>query len=145
LNAVIVGVKGQANSLASSLLDLDTSFELNGAQTVYLAAGDDVISQRLARKLEGVPFLAVQASYTSPLTVNADVVLPVENWVEQTGHYISMDGHVRTANAALPAPEGVWTNEKVLCELADLLGIRPEKKWKQLLQKQVSPVALIDN
>lgn len=144
LNAVIIGVKGQANSLASSLLDLDSSFEVNGTQAVYLAAGDDVISQRLARKLEDVPFLAVQASYTSPLTVNADVVLPVENWVEQTGHYISMDGHVRTANAALPAPEGVWSNEKVLCELADLMGIRPEKKWKQLLQKQVSPVALTD-
>jgi predicted molibdopterin-dependent oxidoreductase YjgC len=144
-HSTIIGAKGQANSLTAALLGLDTSFELKGQQAVYLAAGDDVISQRLTNKLEGIPFLAVQASYASAATLMADVVLPVEIWSEQSGHYVSLDGRVQTTNAALPAPEGVWSNEKVLGTLAASLGITEELDWQKALHQSTSPVALYGN
>ncbi len=77
----VLGVKGQANSLAASLLDLEKPFEMNGNQAVFLALGDDTPSQKLLKNVENAPFLAVQASYVSPVTLKADVVLPVEDLV----------------------------------------------------------------
>ncbi|MDD5369701.1 MAG: molybdopterin-dependent oxidoreductase [Anaerolineaceae bacterium] len=141
-HSAIIGAKGQANSLTAALLGLDNGVEVNGAQAVYLAAGDDVVSQRLIKKLEGVPFLAVQASYTSAVTIMADVVLPVEIWAEQSGHYVSLDGRIQATHTALPAPEGVWSNEKVLHALGSSLGVTADIDWHDTLLQSPSPVAL---
>jgi formate dehydrogenase major subunit len=97
LSASLVGVKGEANSLAAAQLGLEKPFKLNGHQAAYLALGDDEPSQQLLKKLEGVPFLVVQASYVSPLTAIADVVLPVGTWMEQDGHYLSLEGRLQEA------------------------------------------------
>ena len=70
-----------------------------------------------------VPFLAVQASYVSPLTERADVVLPVEIWSEQEGSYLNMEGRLQWAKAGVQAPEGVRSNLGVLQDLAAELGL----------------------
>lgn len=89
-----LSVKGEANSLAAAQLGLDAPFALNGQQAAFAAIGDDYVSKSLVARLSKAPYLVVQAAYELALTELADVVLPVTNWAEQEGHYISMDGRI---------------------------------------------------
>ncbi|HEY9077313.1 MAG TPA: 2Fe-2S iron-sulfur cluster-binding protein [Anaerolineaceae bacterium] len=126
LDAAVVLPKGGANSLAAARQNLDQSFSLNGEKAVFVALGDDTPSQRLLKKLEGVPFLAVQASYYSPLTAQADVVFPVTAWGEETGHYVNYADVLQETKACLTPSEEVWSNLSVLQGLAGKLGINLE-------------------
>lgn len=141
--AVLVDPKGSANSLAAAQFGLDRTFALNGYQAAYVVLGDDVPSERLVKTLENTPFLVVQASHASRLTAQADVVLPVENWFEQDGTYLNADGRLQEAHKVLTAKETVRSNQAVLEELADRLGIQITHNWEQDLQQRPSPVAIV--
>lgn len=131
----IIGLKGQANSVAAQAYGIaNGAGRLSGQQAAYLALGDEEVSQRLIQKLEVVPFLVVQASYVSPLTARADVVLPVAIWAEQSGHYVNTEGKIQESHAGLTPPEGVWTDQQVLQALADRLGVKAEGSWDVALQ-----------
>jgi NADH dehydrogenase/NADH:ubiquinone oxidoreductase subunit G len=52
----------------------------------------------------------------------ADVVLPVEIWAEQTGHFINLEGRTQFANRGIIPPEGTRSNTQVLQDIADILG-----------------------
>jgi formate dehydrogenase major subunit len=139
----VLSTKGQANSVAAAQYKMDKSFEMNGHQAVYVALGDDTPSQRLIKRLEKAPFMVVQASYISQLTAMADVVLPVEMWSEQTGTYVNLEGRVQQAVKSLQAPEDVWSNEAVLCAIADQLGINVNSEnWMEALKTQPSSVTI---
>jgi formate dehydrogenase major subunit len=139
----VLSTKGQANSVAAAQYKMDKSFEMNGHQAVYVALGDDTPSQRLIKRLEKAPFMVVQASYISQLTAMADVVLPVEMWAEQTGTYVNLEGRVQQAVKSLQAPEDVWSNEAVLCAIADQLGINVNSEnWMEALKTQPSSVTI---
>jgi len=140
--SALLGIKGKANSLAAALLRLDQAFDPKGAAAVYLALGDDQPSQRLLQKLEGVPFLAVQASYVSKLTAAADVVLPVEMWAELEGHYLNLDGRLQQAHKVLNAPAEVRSNQAALEALAARLGVTLSDDWQKQLNARVPAVAL---
>jgi formate dehydrogenase major subunit len=141
--AAVINPKGKANSLAASLLGLEKTFKLNGHKAAYVALGDDEPSQGLTKKLEGVPFLAVQAAFVSPLTAKADVVLPVEMWVEQEGHFVSFDGRIQASKKVLAASEDVRSNVAVLTELAVRLGAKVDSDWKAQLAMKVPAAVLI--
>lgn len=138
----VVGVKGQANSLAAYLYGLDKPFVVDGRQAVFVSLGDDLPSARLQQRLEGVPFLAVQASYVSPVTAMADVVLPAAAWMEQEGHFVNLDGRLQKASQGTTAPEDIWTNEQILRALAARMGFTLDEQWQPALEARVSPVAL---
>jgi formate dehydrogenase major subunit len=138
----VIGTKGEANSLAAAQYRLEAPFSLNGQQVVYLALGDDRPSARLMRRLEQASFLVVQASYASELTEQADVVLPVEIWAEQEGHYLNLEGRLQKAVRTLKAPAQVWSNEAVLAELARRLGVDTSGDWKEALQARTAPVEI---
>jgi formate dehydrogenase major subunit len=140
--AGLLSVKGQSNSLTAALLGLDPPFKLNGQKAVYVAVGDDRVSPSLAERLSKAPYLVVQASYESPLTEKADVVLPVTVWSEQEGHYINMDGRVQKAQKAIASPEHVRDNLIVLNELATRMNMSLETKWQQAILGRKSSVAL---
>jgi formate dehydrogenase major subunit len=141
-HSALVSVKGQANSLAAAQYHLDKPFQVNGHQAVYIALGDDKPSRRLTQKLEKAPFLVVQASYTSPLTAMANVVLPVEMWAEQEGHYLNLDGHLQEAKKSLTPPEDIRSNNETLKALADKLGVKLNDYWNAELTKRVAPVTI---
>ncbi len=141
----LISIKGEAASLAASQYGLDKPFTLNGQQAIYLALGDDHASQRLVERLEGVPFLAVQASYLSPVTEKADVVLPVEIWIEQEGHYVNLEGRLQKANRAINPPEGVLSNLRVLQLLSTTLGDQPSPDWREQLLRRPGAVELFGN
>lgn len=131
-------VQGSVNSVAAGELDLAEPFELNGQQGVFLALGDDRPSQRLIQKLEGAPFIAVQASYVSPVTDRADVVLPVEMWAEQEGHYLNLEGRIQATQRALTPPEEVISNACVLTAMANRIGVDLDTEWQTVMHKWIS-------
>lgn len=140
--AVLINPKGGANSLAAAQYGLDRTFQLNGHQTTFVALADEIPTERIIRKLEKAPFLIVQASHASKLTAMADVVLPVVNWLEQEGHYLSMDGRLQFANSSQQVKGTVWSNSAVLRELAGKLGITLNGNWKDDLTLRPSPVEI---
>jgi anaerobic selenocysteine-containing dehydrogenase len=135
VNGKLISTKGKANSAAAALYGLDQAFDARGAQAVYLALGDDEPSQRLIERVRGAPFVVVQASYTSPATELADVVLPVAMWAEQGGHYINLEGRVQEARAALTPPGSACTNAAALQALADRLGVTVNQSWRDGLSR----------
>ncbi len=139
----ILSTKGQANSVAAAQYGLDKRFELNGHQAAFIAMGDDKVSQRLMKQLDKAPFKVVQASYVSPLTAMADVVLPVQMWAEQEGHYINMSGCVQAAKASLEAPEDIRSAGLVLADLAGRMGLEVDAEgWKDGLFERISAVTI---
>jgi len=140
--AALLTVKGEANSMAAAQYGLEKAFVLNGHQAAYVALGDDKPSQRLVQRLEKAPFLAVQASYVSRLTAMADIVLPVEMWAEEEGHYLNLEGRLQKSNPALSAVSGVESNEAVLKGLADRLGVQTKEDWQASLCERVAPVQI---
>jgi len=144
VGGALLSVKGNANSLAAAQLGLDKSFELNGHQAAYVALGDDTPSQRLIQRLEKAPFLAVQASYVSRLTSMADVVLPVEMWAEQTGHFVNLEGRVQESKQVLASPENVRSNAAVLAALAKQLDVAIDGDWRSSLNQRPAPVTFKD-
>ncbi len=88
--AVQLSIKGKANSLSAAQYGLEQAFAPAGYAVVYAALGDEKPSQRLLDRLtdQQVPGRPGQLS-VSPLTEMADVVLPVTDWVEQSGHFVN--------------------------------------------------------
>ena len=141
-NINLIGVKGNANSMAAAQLGLEAAFTPNGYQAAFVMLGDEAPTQKLVKHLENIPFVVAQAAYGSQLTGNADVVLPVTIWAEQSGTYLSMDGRLQKAVKALDAPEGVLTSQEALLKIAETLSIKPDMDWKGSLKKRVPTVKI---
>jgi NADH dehydrogenase/NADH:ubiquinone oxidoreductase subunit G len=138
----LLSVKGEANSLAASLLELESPLEVENVKAAYVALGDDFVSKRLAAKLENVKYLVVQASYESALTERADLVLPARIWAEETGHWLNIEGRLQFAESALSAPDNVHFNLDLLNEVARALGVKVNDDWRTALTQRTSVVEL---
>ncbi|NTW43799.1 MAG: molybdopterin-dependent oxidoreductase, partial [Anaerolineaceae bacterium] len=129
----IIDLKGKANSVIATKLDLDSSFFVNGHQAVFLALGDEEPSQKLIQKVENAPFIVVQASYQSSIAAKADVVLPVTNWLEQDGYYVSYDGKIQQTTAVLSPASDIKTNLEAFVALSKKLGMTADLNWNRVI------------
>lgn len=142
-SSTVLSLKGEANSLAAHLYGLDKTFQTQDQQVAYLAVGDDYTSQRLLQRLEAVPFKIVQASYASSLTAIADVVLPVEMWAEQDGHFLNLEGRLQAVQRGLTPPEEVRSHIDILEAVAAQLDLGLDSAWQDELVKRVPTNALV--
>lgn len=140
--ATLVGVKGNANSMAAAQLGLEASFDAEAAAAAVVALGDEAPTAKLTKALEGVPFVVALSAYESQLTSGADVVLPVAMWAEESGSYLSMDGRLQKAVKALNAPDGVVTTLEALEKLAGQFKVEPDQDWKASLMARVPSVQI---
>ncbi|HMN11277.1 MAG TPA: 2Fe-2S iron-sulfur cluster-binding protein [Bellilinea sp.] len=141
--AGVVSTKGGANGLAAAQYEITSTIDDSSADVVFVALGDDVPSEKLVRSLEKETNLVVQASYESKLSAAAWLVLPVNNWVEQGGHYLNSSGKLQEARKALePLILDLHTNEEVIKLVAEKLGEPINDNWKEDLFKRPSPVAI---
>jgi formate dehydrogenase major subunit len=69
-------------------------------------------------------FLIVQASYESPLTKAADVILPSPIWAERNGEYISLDGKAGRSRKVLEPLPGIRDDSEIFHQLARILKKR---------------------
>lgn len=141
-NASLLVLKGGANSLTASLFKLDELINLDGTEVCMLVVGDERLSQQFIKRFEKVPFLIVLRSYVSPLTANAQVVFPVQTWLEQEGTYINFYGKTQKAHASLNSAEGVVSAQEAITHLAEKAQVKLDTDWKSRLSKRVSPVII---
>jgi NADH dehydrogenase/NADH:ubiquinone oxidoreductase subunit G len=121
-------VRAGANRRALQALGIQGLPALTGS--VLVAAADDAAGLDLSQ----AGFVVAFASYTSALTEQANVVLPVAIWSEQEGHYLNLTGRLqKTARAIQPAAT-VWTSEAALTALAKELGVAMQGSWEAALK-----------
>jgi predicted molibdopterin-dependent oxidoreductase YjgC len=140
--AALVGVKGKSNSMAAAQLGLESAFKADDLSAAFVILGDEEPSQKLVKALESVPFVVAQAAYSSQVTGKAAVVLPVGNWAEQSGTYLSLDGRLQKAVQSIDAPDGILTNHETLLKIAETLSVSPDMDWKASLMARVPTVAI---
>jgi formate dehydrogenase major subunit len=133
LKATVVDAQGQANSVAAAAYKLDKTFDPRGQKGVFVALADEKTTPAMAKQLEGAPFIVVQASYISPVTAMADVVLPVEIWTEQEGHFVNLEGRVQEAHRAIQPPDEVWSSARVFAAIAERMGVQLDGDWQKRL------------
>jgi predicted molibdopterin-dependent oxidoreductase YjgC len=124
-------------------LGLDGSLNLDQKKVLFVANGDEDLSQKTIKEFEKVPFKAVVASYASSLTSMADVVLPSTDWLEQEGHYISADGSVFSAKRSIIPAEDTLSPFEVVGKLAEKLGVQLTDDWAKKVHVRISPVELV--
>jgi len=143
LGASLISPKGYANSLAAAQLGLTEPLQSGKAyQVAYIALGDDRPSEALVAALEDVPFKIVQASHESKLTAMADVILPAYAWMEESGHYLNLEGRLQKAEPSLNPPKNARSNEAILRDLAEILQVSVRDDWYDAIQARVAPVAI---
>ena len=141
-DAALVGVKGNANSMAAAQLGLEAPFKANGYSAAVVALGDEDPSAKLTKALEEIPFVLALSAYESQLTSGADVVLPVAMWAEESGSYLSMDGRLQKTVQSLNAPDGVVATLEALKKVAGQLQVEPDQDWKASLMARTPSVQI---
>ena len=139
----LLNPKGKANSLAAAQYELDKPFAINGHKAAYVILGEDEPTQKLIQSLTKIPFLVVQASYSSQLTANAHVVLPTTIWSEVEGHFLSFDGILQKAEKVINPAEDIRSNQVVFEDLGARLKLKlDEKGWKDELTADLPVLAV---
>jgi formate dehydrogenase major subunit len=143
IGAKLVCLKGNANSLAASQLQLEKPLHLSGKQVVFVTAGDEELSQKMIKEIEKVPFKVVQSTYSSSLTGTADIVLPSTSWLEQEGHYLNSEGLMQEAKKSIAPSEDIMTPYETLNLIAGKLGIKLTDAWMQEIHERKASVELV--
>lgn len=132
-NNGLVGVWSKANQQGAWDMGFapvdDLAGALSGAKSILIAgadpAGDD---PRLARALETAGFVVVQELFLTETAKQADVVLPVQSFIEREGAFTSGERRVQRFYPAIPAPHGLRPDYKITADLAKRMGIPVEDR-----------------
>lgn len=118
----VISLKPRANSRGAWEMGLAKGVKQNKPKGLYLLLADERDSEELLNRLKGIDFLVVQASYQSPVTSMADVVLPSPIWAEREGKYVTMDGRVLELKRVLQPKDGLPQDQEVLKAISQKLG-----------------------
>lgn len=121
--AAFISLEPGVNSRAAAAFGFDNGFKPSASKLFYVLSGEkEWAGGDLLEKMGKDAFVVVQASFVSPLTEKADVVLPTTVWSERTGSLTNTEGRVLKLNQAVE-PEGEAKQDwEVLSLLADTLG-----------------------
>ncbi|MBI3946494.1 MAG: molybdopterin-dependent oxidoreductase [Armatimonadetes bacterium] len=110
--------KGNSRGAAQAGLNGGASVA-KGVKAAFIMAGDDTeMLDRFLPQRDEIGFLAVQASYRSPLVEMADVVLPAPVWTEKAGTMVNAQGREVSLRPAVAPPAGVRDEADVLAALS---------------------------
>ncbi len=118
----VISLKPGANSRGAWELGLAKGIKQDKPKGLYLLLADEQVDEKLLGWLKGISFLVVQASYHSPATSMADVVLPSPIWAEREGKYIAMDGRILELKQVLQPKDGLLQDQEILIEISKKLG-----------------------
>jgi len=118
----VISLKPRANSRGAWELGLAKGIKQDKPKALYLLLADELVGEELLSWLRRIDFLVVQASYHSPVTSMADVVLPSPIWAEREGKYVSMDGRVLESKQVLQLKDGLPQDREILIEISKKLG-----------------------
>jgi formate dehydrogenase major subunit len=116
--ATFIALEPGVNTRAAVAFGLNSEYNPSVAEVTYVLAGEEAWDGQET----GQGFVAVQASYVSPLTERADVVLPMAIWSERSGSLTNLEGRVQKASQAVK-PEGEAKPDwEILSLLASAMG-----------------------
>ncbi|MGI4745754.1 MAG: molybdopterin oxidoreductase family protein [Janthinobacterium lividum] len=97
-----------------------------GVQGLMVAASNLVVSApdaaSLAARLSGLDMFVALDLFLTETSSLADIVLPVPQWAEEGGTMTNLEGRVIQRIPARDPPPGVWSEPRILSELASRLG-----------------------
>ena len=106
---------GISNSKGSVVTELSKG-KIKG---LYLLLADDLAESRaLSDSMKGIGFAVVQASYLSPITDKADVVLPSLLWTESKGSYTTLDGISKSTAPMVKGPADIKSDADTIKGIA---------------------------
>ncbi|MCU0538956.1 MAG: molybdopterin-dependent oxidoreductase [Desulfobacterales bacterium] len=112
------------NTLTATALGASGPLDPAGCDTLFIISGEENgTMDALASTVAPRTFVIVQASYESPLTERADLVLPMAGWLERSGTLTNTEGVLVRAHAALPPSGRSRPDWDILGRLAETLGM----------------------
>ena len=119
----IISLKPRGNSRGAWDLGMASMNEgIAKAKLVYMLLGDDEVdTDHWIDQINQAEFVIMQASYRSPLTEYADVVLPSPIWAEQQGSYVSLDGKTSQSQRILKPLRGIKDDSEIIARIAKKL------------------------
>jgi len=121
--AGFIAIEPGVNTRAAAAMKLDKGFNPSLVKLLYVLAGEQNFSS--ADFLKEVPteaFVAIQASFMSPLLERADLVLPSAIWSEVSGSLTNTEGRVQKIHKAVDPLGEAKADWEVLSLLAEKLG-----------------------
>lgn len=104
---------------------LDCLGQEGGVRVLMVHASNVAVSApnagHVQKRLESLDFLMVADIFLSETAERADVVLPVTQWAEEEGTMTNLEGRVILRRQAKQPPDGVWSDAKIVTELAKRL------------------------
>lgn len=124
--AVFVALQPGVNTHAAVSLGLHQHIDFAALAVLYVLAGEQHGQlKEVVAEITAKTFVVVQASYASPLTERADLVLPMAIWPERSGSLTNTDGMVQKVRTAT-APQGQSKPDwEILRMLAEKLSGKP--------------------
>jgi formate dehydrogenase major subunit len=120
--ASFVAIEPGVNTRAAAAHGLNNSFDPAAAEAVFVMVGEQVVEGTMVPKVKKGAFVVAQASYASPWTERADVVLPMAIWSERSGSFTSTEGRVQKASKAVEARGEAKPDWEILSLLAAKMG-----------------------
>ena len=123
--AAFVALEPGVNTHAAVAFGLANGFRPSTVKVLYALLGEqDCDGKDVLKGIDKNAFIAVQASFISPLTQQADVVLPMTIWSEREGSLTNTEGRVQKVNKAVEPAGEAKPDWEVLSLLAEKLGKR---------------------
>jgi formate dehydrogenase major subunit len=129
--ASFVAIEPGVNTRAAVAYGLNNGFDPAAAEALYVLVGEQAVDDELMRKMGKSAFVVAQASFKSPLTDRANVVLPMAIWSERAGSLTNTEGRVQKASQAVK-PQG---QAKADWEILTLLAAKMGKKLGSTLEE----------
>jgi NADH dehydrogenase/NADH:ubiquinone oxidoreductase subunit G len=121
--ASFVAIEPGANTRAAAALGLNNGFKPSAVKVLYVLLGEQNMgAEDISKKVDEKAFVIAQASFVSPLTERADVVLPMAIWSERAGSLTNTEGSVQKVNKAVEPAGEAKPDWEVISLLADKLG-----------------------
>jgi predicted molibdopterin-dependent oxidoreductase YjgC len=121
--ASFVAIENGVNTRAAAALGLNNGFKPSGVKVLFTLLGEQKMDDEyVSKNVDKKAFVIAQASFASPLTERADVVLPMAVWSERSGSLTNTEGRVLKVNKAVEPKGEAKPDWEVLSLLANKLG-----------------------
>jgi len=121
--ASFIAIEPGINTRAAVAFGLSNGFKASAAKVLYTVLGEQGLSSEdVLKDIDKQAFVVVQASYVSPLTEKADVLLPMAIWSERAGSLTNTEGRVQKVSKAVEPAGEAKPDWEIISLLASKLG-----------------------
>jgi formate dehydrogenase major subunit len=121
------------NTYAAEVFGFNNGFSPSSAKVLYAQLGEEKVDEEsLLKQIDENATIIVQASYESPLTQRADIVLPMAVWSERTGSLTNTEGRVQHVSQAVKHGGEAKPDWEILSLMAETLEGTPGISLEEL-------------